>query len=445
MLLAAQVSDAQGFKLMRYDEDYSGLKDSARTFYNKIKYIPLHADGHMYLSLGGEIRQELDRASNEDWGAANAGTDVFSLQRYALHADLHMGNRVRVFGQLRSGLEFGRRNGPRPIDEDQLNVQNLFIDVVPYRERDRSLTLRVGRQEIQYGSGRLLDVREGPNLRQYFDGARIAYASSQWHIDAFLLGNARVRTGIFDNPLSTRASLWGVYTSLFSSTAKGFDFYYLGINRDQARFDEGVADELRHTLGARFFRNGSRLLYNLEFGYQFGSFGSGSIRSWGGSSEIGYRYEYIWGMPAFKLRVDYVSGDNTKGDGKLGTFNAMYPNGGYFGMNPQAGPANIWSLHPNLAWSPARKLLFSHEVVFYWRQSLQDGIYRPDGAFSLSSSGSLQRYIGTAYISTANWEIIRCLNLTAGVQYFRTGKFINDVIPQHRNGLFITSLLGFKF
>ena len=41
---------------------------------------------------------------NEDWGERSLGNDVF-LQRYNLHADLHLGDRFRIFGQLRSGLK----------------------------------------------------------------------------------------------------------------------------------------------------------------------------------------------------------------------------------------------------------------------------------------------------------------------------------------------------
>ncbi|MET0243303.1 MAG: alginate export family protein [Flavitalea sp.] len=230
LLLATQVCHAQNFKLMRFDEDYSFLKDSSKTFYNRIKFLPLNAKASNYLSFGGSVRQELDRAQNEDWGAFKAGTDVFLLQRYNVHADLHLGTRLRFFGQFRSGLEFGRLNGPRPIDEDKLNVQNLFVDITPYRRQDRSLTLRLGRQEIQYGSGRLLDVRDGPNLRQYFDGFRIAFASPGFHIDGFALANGGIKTGVFDNPLHQNAKLWGIYTTAlcsvinFENTASKFSF-----------------------------------------------------------------------------------------------------------------------------------------------------------------------------------------------------------------------------
>ncbi|MCF0048967.1 alginate export family protein [Dyadobacter sp. LJ53] len=445
LLILAKFSHAQSFRLMRFEEDYSALKDSARTFYKRLKYLPLSESGKIYVSFGGELRVELDRAVNEDWGAMNVGRNIFLLQRYQLHADLHLSDRVRIFGQLRSGLENWRKTGPRPIDEDQLNVQNLFIDLIPYEGMDRRMTIRLGRQELQYGSGRLLDVREGPNLRLYFDGAKVAYASSKWNLDAFVMAAGRVRTGVFDNPINRKSSLWGVYSTYAAAKMLNIDLYYLGIDRAEARFDDVVAAELRHTVGSRLWGNANQLLYNFEIGYQLGKFGASDIRAWGGSMDIGYRFANLSGAPTMKLRSDFISGDDVKGDGKLGTFNALYPNGGYFGMNPQAGPGNLLSLHPNLNWNPARKVLISAEAVFYWRQSLRDGIYRPDGSLSLGSSESDSRYIGTAYVSTVSWQISKFLSYNAGVQYFKTGGFNNDVIPQHKDGFFISSLLAFKF
>lgn len=445
MLLVAQFSWGQHVKLMRYDEDYSGLKDSVRTLYNRIKYIPLRQTGNFYLSFGGEVREELNYAVNEDWGRMGVGRDVFLLQRYHVHADLHLGNRIRFFGQLRSGLEDGRKNGPRGIDEDQLNVQNLFVDVVPYEKLDRTLTLRVGRQEIRYGSGRLIDVRDGPNLRLYFDGVKFGYASPHLNVDAFVMADAIVNTGVFDNTSTRKANFWGVYNTYITPNNLNFDFYYLGINRANARFDEGIANESRHTFGTRFWRNGVGLVYNFETAYQVGTFGKAKIAAVAVSSEIGYVFEYINGLPAIKLRSDYISGDKDKNDGKIETFNAMYPNGGYFGMNPQAGPANLMSIHPNLTWNPSKNVILTMEMVFNWRNSLNDGLYGPNGSLSLSSFDSQERYIGTTYMTTFSWHINDFLSYNIGVQYFNTGSFINDVIPQHKDGFFVGSALGFKF
>lgn len=445
MLFMTQFSMGQRFKLMRYDEDYSTFKDSTKTFYNNIKHIQLSRSTQAYLSLGGEVRGELDYTLNEDWGELNVGRDIFFLQRYHIHTDLRLGNRFRFFGQLRSGLEDGRKNGPRGIDEDQLNVQNLFVDVVPYKRRDKSLMLRLGRQELQYGSGRLIDVREGPNLRLYFDGAKVAYVSPSLKVDAFVMASPIVNPGIFDNTSNRKANLWGVYSTYITPKGLNFDFYYLGINRANARFDEGIANESRHTLGTRFWKSGVGFIYNFETGYQSGAFGSDRISALAISSEIGYVFEYSTGLPALKLRSDYISGDKHQDDGKLGTLNAMYPNGGYFGMNPQAGPANLISIHPNLTWNPAKNVTFTLDIVCNWRNSLNDGVYGPGGALRLSSYNSKERYIGTAYMTTFSWSINEFLTYNIGVQYFKTGSFIKDVISQPKDGFFIGSVLGFKF
>ncbi|KRD58775.1 hypothetical protein ASE40_20935 [Flavobacterium sp. Root935] len=436
---------AQSFKLMRYDENYSMLKDSTKFFYNRIKYIPLSKNSPTYLSIGGEVRQELDFTVNEDWGENGLDRNVFLLQRYLLHADWQVSNRIRIFGQVRSGLEDGRKNGPRGIDEDKLNIQNLFVDFVPYNKLNKTLTFRIGRQEIQYGSGRLIDVGEGINLRLYFDGAKLAYKSPDLNVDAFVMANTKVNIGLFDNMSTRKANLWGVYSSYIIPKRGNLDFYYLGINRANAKFDEGVADESRHTVGTRFSRNGAGFVYNFEVIYQFGLFGLDDISAFGISSEIGYVFDKVKGSPTVRLKNDYISGDKNKDDGKLGTPNPLYPNGGYFGMNPQVGPANLVSIHPNLTWSPYQNTSIKFDVVLNWRQSTEDGVYRADGSLRLSSSGSNKRYIGTAYITTFSWNINRFLNYNIGVQYFKTGSFINDVIPGHQNGFVVGSVVGFKF
>lgn len=445
IFLNLQFYHSQNFKLMRYDEDYHYLKDNKESFYNRIKYIPMSAGGNSYLSTGGEARFELDYAVNEDWGRMNNGTDIFVLQRYHLHGDLHLGDRIRIFGQLRGGLEDGRKNGPRSIDEDQLNVQNLFVDIIPYRIDDKSITLRLGRQEIQYGSGRMIDVREGPNLRLYFDGIKVAFTSSKLKVDVFVMADAIVNTGVFDNRSTKKANLWGVYSTYHFSKKNNFDFYYLGIDRTGGIFDEGVKQESRHTFGARAWRNGEGFVYNFEAAYQFGKFGKGNINAFGISSEIGYLFGSVNGTPTVKLKNDYVSGDKIKGDGRLGTSNAMYPNGGYFGMNPQAGPANLISVHPNLSWHPFENITLTGAVVFNWRSSLEDGVYGPNGSLRLSSSDSKKRYIGTAYTTSFSWKINNFLTYSTGIQYFQTGSFINDVIQQHRDVFFVGSVLGYKF
>src|SRR5262245_57334872 len=71
-----ELADAQpngappAYKLLRYDEDYSYLKDPCRRtdFWDAISYIPLWDPKDWYLSVGGELRERYEFLRNEDQG-----------------------------------------------------------------------------------------------------------------------------------------------------------------------------------------------------------------------------------------------------------------------------------------------------------------------------------------------------------------------------------------
>src|SRR5260370_31921579 len=131
-----------------------------RDFWDPIKYLRLtKIREDMFVSIGGETRQYVEIFQNELWGSTGYVDHVSWLQRYMLHAELRLTRYARVFVQLKSGLEVGRLGGPRPVDEDRLDANQTFVDVdaVPGRTLDdlSHLTLRIGRQEMSYGSGRL--------------------------------------------------------------------------------------------------------------------------------------------------------------------------------------------------------------------------------------------------------------------------------------------------
>jgi Alginate export len=154
------------YRLLRYEEDYSHLCDKVRgearkpapgdangahnDLWDAVKCLPLGPE--RYLSMGGELRIQYERYDGLGWGAATDDRNGYLLQRYMLHGDLHAGRHVRAFLQLKSGLENGRLGGPRPVDQDVLDLHQEFVDLAAGRNQPR-FTLRVGRQ-ARYGEGR---------------------------------------------------------------------------------------------------------------------------------------------------------------------------------------------------------------------------------------------------------------------------------------------------
>ena len=333
------------YQLLPSDEDWSFLRDPAlrQDFWDPIKYIRLrnHRDD-WYLSVGGEVREAFERIGNDNWGQQPI-QNAFFLQRYMAHVDVHYGRHVRSFVQLKSGIETFRQGGPRPIDEKRLDFEAGFVDMCTGGEKDW-IAFRLGRQELNYGSGRLVSVREGPNVRQSFDGFKIMSKEGAWHIDGFAVRPDFDNFGYFNNNPDSQTGFWGIYSTRPIRRNVSMDLYYLGINTNQTTYQRGTANELRHTLGARLWRPIAQMADGWDFDYetiwQFGSFGSANISAWGIATETAYRLPTLPLKPRFSLRVDTTSGDNPRTN-TLGTFNALFPVGNYFGILQDTGPGPI--------------------------------------------------------------------------------------------------------
>ena len=273
-------SNQPPYQLNRADEGYHYLADPARhsDIWDPLKYIPFNGTGSWYLSIGGEARERYEYLSHPNWGSNPQGSSYF-LQRYFLHGDLRLGDNIRIFSQFQSSLEDGRIGGPRPTDKDELDLHQAFLDLKLDLPEDAALTLRSGRQELAYGSQRIISVREGPNVRQSFDGFRLMYRSGDVKIDGFTTRPAQTNRYVFDDESDNQKALWGTYAVLpFPLLPKSnIDLYYIGLYRGKAGFDQGSARETRHSIGARLWRTAASLDYNFEGIYQWGSFGSGEV------------------------------------------------------------------------------------------------------------------------------------------------------------------------
>jgi len=62
------------------------------------------------------------------------------LQRYMLHADFHFSELFRIFVQFQTGIESGRTGGPRPTDQDAIDLNQAFFDINWNLSNGRRLT-----------------------------------------------------------------------------------------------------------------------------------------------------------------------------------------------------------------------------------------------------------------------------------------------------------------
>ncbi|CAM3910497.1 alginate export family protein [Bordetella tumulicola] len=420
------------FEKTRYDEDWSLMRDPAQRidFLDRSKFIALNTEGTNWLSLGGEARWHYDYIDNPGWGDDPQDPHGVLLERYLLHADLHLGRRLRVFGQLYSARENGRTGAPAPIDENRLDMQQAFADVVLGDGDNAAPMLRIGRQEMAYGSSRLIDVREGPNVRRSFEGARLLTQAGAWRTDVIAVRPVLAQVGNFDDKRDPDQALWGIYASNPALTqlpwGSGLDLYYLGYRHRSASFDQGTAAEQRHTIGARLWGDRGGWDWNWEFIGQGGRFGQGHIAAWSLSAETGHTWPEAKGLPRVGLSVNAASGDKDPNDDDLQSFNALFPRGNYFSELALLGPRNFVNLRPSISFQPARSVTMTADVDFFWRLETQDGIYSPSGGLLRSGQGSGARFVGTELSLSTAWNINSRWTLTAIYSRFISGRFIRE-------------------
>jgi hypothetical protein len=440
----------RSFKLLSEGEDWSFLRDPTlrQDFWDPIKYIRLRKDSDdWYLTIGGEAREVWEQIGNDNWGQQPFMNGYFN-ERYMVHFDVHYGNHVRTFVELKSGLNSYRIGGPRPIDEKKLDFQAGFLEVGTSAGAN-SVALRVGRQELEYGSGRLIDVREGPNVRLSFDGFMVKSKIDVWHIDGLAVRPDLDNPGFFDNAPNHAIGFWGVYATRPLLRKVSLEMYYLGLDRKQATFERGTAQEVRHTLGARISRPVATERPGWDFDYeglwQFGTFGSANIQAWTVASETGYRFPTVRLKPRFSVKADISSGDHPNSK-TLGTFNPLFPKGNYFGVLATTGPGpiNFIDVHPHIETAFPHDVAVSFDWIIQWRESLDDGVYAVPGFLIRAADGSRARFVGHRPGTEIRWQTNRHLWFQADYGIFYAGKFLKQTQPG-RNLNYWALWAGYKF
>jgi len=414
----------------RYDEDWSGLADPARRsgrWVEPFKYVPLDDAGTFYLTTGLELRARYEGYRNNGWGAADAPDDGYVWTRALPYLDLHAGS-VRVFVQPMLAQAMGVQPSPGPVDRSGADLLQGFADALFPLGGDATVRLRAGRELLRLGSERLVGTRYGPNVPLAFDGVRATVHHGALVADVFHVRPVEAGPHGFDDRHSSARALWGVYTT-WTRGWGGIDGYYLGYRNDHAGFEQGTGRERRGTLGSRVFGAADGWHWNVEGMLQDGRFDGLPIRAWSLATELGRSFASLPLAPDLTVRADVVSGDRSPDDHRLGTFNALFPKGQYFGELSPIGPYNIINLQPGLSFTLQPDLRLDLNSMLYWRQSRGDGIYDMPGHLLRQGNAHQARFIGWQSELLLEWQPVPELSLSGSISVFRPGAFIRQSGP----------------
>lgn len=430
-------SSPPAYRFLRFDEDHAYLRREACRvdFWDRSKLFALDDEAGQYVTVGGDARVRVETGRNLRYAPTPSDPSGDIVQRYHLHADARLGGDVRLFGEVKSNQVAGRRPGPIGTDVDRFDVHQAFVEV--------GGVVRAGRQEFMYGSGRRLFPRNGPNVRGSFDALRVMGRMGGWRIDGLIFQNVAIDPGKLDDTSQHDQRFWGLYATGPFSRPVNLDLYYLGADRDPARFAQGVAHEKRRTLGMRWFGAANGWDFDVEPAVQWGRFGPADIRAWSVAGEVGYILDAPR-KPRAYVRVTGASGDRDPRAPDLQTFNSLFPRGGAAGEAWNFSAANLLHLRLALELTIAPRLTAAVGLDHIRRLSARDSVYGASGLPVAPAGSTDARVVGTDADVLLTWRASRQLLLALGAGYFRNGPYTRATTVA-ANQWFVFPYLIFQF
>ena len=409
---AAQEADVPArpaYASNRWQEDWSALADPARRTEpgDALKYIALDgSDPSSYLSLGANLRERFESNDAAGFGTGGARGDSYVIQRAQVHADARFGGHWQAFVQLEDARAYGKRS-LGPADRNPVDLRLAFLAYV--RSFDGgTFKARVGRQEFAFDLQRFVSLRDGPNVRQAFDAVWADWETGRWRFIGLLTQPVQYRDDRhFDDTSDRHLRFHMLRVERLIDGQHELSAYAALYQRDNARFLDAAGRESRSVFDTRYAGTSHGLDWDLEAMAQRGTVGGKRIRAWALGTRGGYTFAASPWTPRLGLQLDAASGDKHRGDGTLGTFNPLFPNGYYVTLAGYTGYANFVHVKPSVTVKPAVGLSLTAAIGLQWRQTTGDAVYTQPNIPVANTAGHGGRRTGTYGQLRADYAVNR--------------------------------------
>ncbi|MBL9083235.1 MAG: alginate export family protein [Planctomycetales bacterium] len=369
------------------------------------------------LDVGGQYRLRQHAEQNMRGLGLTGVDDAFLLQRTRLFANAQLSEDVRVYAEMLDAESNFEDFAPRAIEENQLDVQNLFVDLTLVDGARGNLKFRGGRQELLYGAERLISPLDWANTRRTFEGVKFMWAGEDWNIDAFYTHPVTVAANNWDTP-DYRQEFSGVYGTYKAIEGHTFDTYWMSYYNSA-----GVNSYHYQTNGARWLGSKDAWLWELEGGMQYGENTSGSDH-WGTftTAGVGRKMEKRTWKPTLWAYFDYASGGARRGAGE--GFNHLFPLAHkYLGFMDIYGRSNICTPNVQLTMQPHEKVKVLLWYYYFFLEDGRDTPYNINMSAFNAANAPVSRDLGHELDMTINYTLNPRMDILFGYSHFFSGDY----------------------
>jgi len=378
-----------------------------------------------WLRFSGDYRARLEGFAGGAFKQNNS--DTYLLNRFRINVLIKPTSWLKFFAQGQDSRVFWKNQNPAAPPYQ--NTMDLRLAYVELGETEKGIFgLRVGRQELVYGDQRLVGHANWLNTARSFDAVRATFHYNGYRLDAFASSVVNPVDGTFDHhlPGNNFHGLYGGVEKLVpNAVIEPYVFWRLARNMAAETGGKGSLDS--KTFGARWVgKLPANFDYGTEMAGQTGSLGIDSISAWAGHWVMGYTAPFRY-KPRFLAEYNFASGDHNPKDGKIGTFDQLYPtNHDKYGLADQIGWRNIRDVRAGVELKPRAKILVSGIYHNFWLASATDALYSAAGAVvARSTAGTAGTHVGQELDGQVMYTMTKQVQIGGGYAHLFTGAFLN--------------------
>lgn len=379
-----------------------------------------------WLTLG--IQQRIRTEGLGDIRFVDGDNDTYTVSRLLLDVDVQPTRYLRFHAQGIDSRAFGLDTDlpNRPNVRDTFDLRQGFV--VIGNEAGGLWDVTVGRQELIFGSERLLGVNRWANIPRFWDAAKLAFHRGENRVDIFASSVVRVDPDDFDR-IVPGENVHGIYGSVGSLLGnQGFEPHVLWRTRPSVVDERGfVGDSDIFTGGARWTAGvGEAWKFTGEADFQWGTFARDDVRAWTAMAGASYEFATDW-SPTVLAEYNFASGDSERGDGKIERFDQILARAHrIWGIVDQIGQRNSKIALTGVTLHPLASLQIKVDHYFFWLANRNDGLYRHNGSpwVEAPEGGAESTFVGNEFNVQVNFGLGPYLLFQGGYGRLFRGGFL---------------------
>lgn len=371
-------------------------------------------------AIHGEVRARWEGPT--DLGFRRGADDGYVLTRMRLSLSARLSRTVSAMVELQDSRAPGYL---KPVPGSVVNgadIRQAWMQIGATAEG--GVSLRVGRQPLRLGSGRIVWDPDWNNGGQVFDGALFTAASRTAQVELVAAAPVDPLDGAWDHR-RRGVTLSGIYTRFRMKPASlRLEPYFLVRGTKLP----GAMAELLGVSGVRVMAQAAKPLgFELEYAAQSGRVGRQELRAWGLAAVGTWKPASGTRLPVLTGTYTYASGGVDAATGERHTLQTIFPtNHLRYGATDRLGWSNLRDIMAEARWPLRRRVSLSHGVHLPSLADTRDALYSRSGQAIVLNPKATSAFVGTELYLLVEAEVTRRWSLGSGVAHLFHGGFLRQ-------------------